>query len=52
MYKTQKMHLHIYMYFIINIYMFRSPSANILRVYSIMFEVQGKNLCMKKILPT
>lgn len=40
MYDNQQMHIQIYMYFITNIYKFRSPSAIILRVYSVMSEVK------------
>ena len=43
------MHLQLHMYFIVHTYVFRSPSATILRVYS-EFEAQQKDLCVAKIL--
>jgi hypothetical protein len=32
---NQQMHIQLYMFFIINAYLFRSPSATIFRMYSI-----------------
>ena len=47
MYENQQIHLQLYNSSVTNTYIFRSPIVTNFWVYSIIFGIQQKNLCVE-----